>query len=75
MVEGSLFAIIDLLLSKKSITLCFKWGVGDDFTKNLNLKKNYFLHLIFSCYYCSADLKRQSEHLGPRHDLSSLVVI
>ena len=34
------------------------------FAKNLKLKKNRFilLHLIFSCYYCSIDLKNQSEH-------------
>ena len=30
-------------------------------------------HLIFPCYYCSIDLKRQSEHSGPRPDTSSLV--
>ena len=32
-----------------------------------------FLHLIFPRYYCSIDLKRQSEHSGPRLDTSSLV--
>ena len=31
LVEGSLFAIIGLLLGAKSITLFFIWRVGDDF--------------------------------------------
>ena len=34
----------------------------------------YSLHLIFSCYYCSIDLKRQSKNLGLRPDKNSLVV-
>ena len=45
MVEGSLFAIIDLLLSKKSITLCFKWGVGDDFTKKTSIEKKIIFYI------------------------------
>ena len=35
----------------------------------------YFITLNFLCYYCSIDFKRQSEHLGPRPDTSSLVVM
>ena len=34
-----------------------------------------FLHLNFSCFYCSIDPKRQSERLGLRPDTSSLVKI
>ena len=34
-----------------------------------------FLSLIFSCYYCSVDLKRQSENSGLRLDMSGLVTI
>ena len=30
---------------------------------------------MFSCYYCSIDLKRQSEHLEIRPDMSNLVSI
>ena len=50
---------------------------GDVFTKNLKFKKSYFivLHLNFSCYYCSIDLKRQSEHSRLKLDTSSLVFI
>ena len=45
------------------------WGMI--FTK----KKTFsvFLRLIFLCYYCSIDLKMQSEHSGLRPDTSSLV--
>ena len=34
-----------------------------------------FIHLIFKCYFCSMNLKRQSEHSGLRPDASSLVPI
>ena len=33
----------------------------------------YLLHLIFIGYYCSINLKKQSEHSGLRRDTSSLV--
>ena len=33
----------------------------------------YFITINFSCYYCSIDLKRQSEHSGLRPDTSNLV--
>ena len=48
---------------------------GMSFTKNLKLKKNHFYlsHSIFSCYYCSIYLKRQSEHSGSCLDTNSLV--
>ena len=53
-------------------------GGGVNFTKNLKFEQKnfifYLLHLIFSCYYCSIDLKRQSEHSGTRPDTSSFVV-
>ena len=47
------------------------------FTKSLKLKKNLFisLRLIFSCYYCSIDLKKQLEHSGLCPDKSNLVVL
>ena len=35
----------------------------------------YFLHLVFPSYYCSIDLKRQSELSGLRPDTSSLVYL
>ena len=61
---------------------CGRGGGGVIFTKNLNffLKKVFFilssfLHSIFSCYYCSINLKRQSEHSGLCLDTSSLVDI
>ena len=44
--------------------------------KNLTCKKTvhfYLLHLIFSYYYCSIDLKRQLVHSRPRPGTSSLV--
>ena len=53
------------------------YGVwGDDFRKNLKLKKYiYFFTFIFSYFYCFIDLKSQSEHSGPRPDTSSFVLI
>ena len=33
------------------------------------------LHLNFSCYCCSIDLKRQSEHSGLPPDTSSFVLV
>ena len=58
--------------------LYFKWRVGDDFHKKFQFleKKIFilFLHLIFKCYYCSINLKRQSEHSGLCPDTSSLVL-
>ena len=33
------------------------------------------LHLIFSCYYCSIDLKTLSKHSGRRPGTSSLVEV
>ena len=45
------------------------------FAKISKLKKIYFIlfTLNFLCYYCSIDLKRQSELSGPRPDTSSPV--
>ena len=34
-----------------------------------------FLRLSFSCYYCSIDLTRRSEHSGLRPETSSFVLI
>ena len=50
---------------------------GDNFDKKSQIKKKrfFFLHSIFSCYYCSRDLKRLSKHSGLCPDMSSLVVI
>ena len=50
------------------------------FIKNLQIleEKNFILFyfiLFFSCYYCSINLKRQSEHSGLRPDTSSLVCL
>ena len=48
------------------------------FTEHLKTKKKISfisLQLIFSCYYCSIDLKRQSEYSGLCLGLSSLVTI
>ena len=46
---------------------------GDDFQKPI-LKKNRKFHcVIFSCYYCSIDLKRQLDYSATRLDTSSLV--
>ena len=57
LIEGSLFAVIDLLLGAKFLNLYFIWRVGDDFDKKAQFKKilSVLLHLIFSCYYCSID--------------------
>ena len=33
----------------------------------------YFITFSFFCYYCTINLKRQSEHSGLRPDTSSLV--
>ena len=61
----SLFTIFCLLLVATSIILYFIWRVGDNFDKKSQLKKKrFFLHSIFSCYYCSRDLKRLSKHSG-----------
>ena len=52
-------------------------GGGDDFHKKFQIleKKIHFilLDLIFLCYYCSINLKRQLEHSRLRPDTSSLV--
>ena len=40
------------------------------FRKKINFT---LLQLNFPCFYCSIDLKRQSEHSGLRPDTSSLV--
>ena len=73
LVEGSLFALIDLLTGAKFITLYFKWRAGDEFTKNLSffLKKKFYLFLLPINFF---KLKRQSEHSRLRPDTSSLVV-
>ena len=50
---------------------------GDDFVKKIQILEFffsfYFITLTFLCYYCSINLKRQSEHSGLRPDTSSLV--
>ena len=50
---------------------------GMIFKKNSNFgKKNFhfiLLHFIFIGYYCSLNIKKQSEHSGLRPDTSSLV--
>ena len=55
---------------------------GDDFHKKFQiLEKKIFFFILFyfleflKCYYCSINLKRQSEHSGLRPDTSSLVAI
>ena len=49
--------------------------VGNGFYKKSQIKKKnlFFLHLVFSCYYCFIDFKRQSEHSGLSPDTSNLV--
>ena len=71
LVQGSLYATTDLLIGAKLITWYVIWRVGGCFNKKS--QTFLFLHLNFSCYYCSIDLKRQSEHSGLRPDTSSLV--
>ena len=53
---------------------------GDDFHKKLQIleKKisfNFIAFNFFIGYYCSINIKRQSEHSGLRLDTSSLVII
>ena len=68
LVEGGLIAIYNLLLGA-NLSLCTLYGVwGDD------SHKNYLLHLIFSCYYCSVELRRQLEHSELHPDTSNLVI-
>ena len=45
------------------------------FIKKFQIKKIHFIlfQLIFLSYYCSINLKRQSEHSGLRPDPSSVV--
>ena len=58
-----MFAIIDLFLGAKTIK-----------KSQMKKKKSFDIIIIkFSCYYCSIDLKRQSEHSKFRPDTSSLV--
>ena len=49
-VEGSLFAIIDLLLGAEFIISYFMTCGGMIFTKNLKFKKNSF-HFIFNLFF------------------------
>ena len=70
LVQRSLFAINDLLIGTKSITLYFIGRVGGWFSHKIF--SFMLLHLVFSCYCCSIDLKRQSEHSELRLDTSSL---
>ena len=51
-----------LLLGAKPINLYFIWRVGIDLHNKPQIKKKFFITKIFSFYYCSVDLKRQSEH-------------
>ena len=59
LVEGSLLAIIDLLLVSKFITFVLNMACGGMiFTKNTKFKKKiifFSLHLIFVFYNCSLD--------------------
>ena len=64
LVKENLFAITDLLLGAKFITLYFIWRVGDDFRKNLNLKKFFFLHLIFHAELTKKPLLRELQVLA-----------
>ena len=43
------------------------------FSQKISKFNLILLHLNFSCFYCSIDLKRQSEHSALRPDTSSLV--
>ena len=79
MVENSLFAINDLLQGA-NVSFVLYMVCGDDFHKKFQILGKFFFHfvlfhLIFPCYYCSIDLKRQSEQSGPRLDTSSPVII
>ena len=50
---------------------------GMFFTKNLKFYLSFqfnLLHLIFSFYFCSIELKRQSELSGIHSDTSSFVL-
>ena len=63
---------------ERNLSFCTLYGVwGDDFHKKFHIleKKIFFVlfHWFFKCYYCSINLKRQSEHSGLRPDTSSLV--
>ena len=78
LVERSLFAIIDMLLEAKFITLYFIWRMDMIFTKKFQIFLQFFffifLYLIFSSYFCFIDLKRQLEHSSLRPDTSSFVL-
>ena len=51
LVQGRLFAIIDLLLEAKFITLYFIWCVGGMiFTENSQVFSFYFLFLTFNYF-------------------------
>ena len=75
-IQESLYAIIELLIAAKSITLNWIWLVGWCFYKK---NRNYFLNFILlqlklSCYHCTIVLKKQSEHSGLSPDMRSLIV-
>ena len=58
------------------LTLCSLYGVwGNGFHKESQvMKKKFFsLNIIFSCYYCSIDLKQQLEHAWFCPETSSLI--
>ena len=51
LVEGSLFALIDLLQGAKSIFLYFRWRVGGDFRKNIYfVSKTYIFQIKEKTY-------------------------
>ena len=69
--------MVYLILGAKIITLYFIWRVGwMIFTQKKSqiflqfFFSLYFLYLLFSCYFCSRDLKRQSEQSGLCPDTS-----
>ena len=56
--------MIDLLLRAKFITLYFIWGVIYGLSQKSLIKKNsLLLHLIFSCYYGSIELRPDTSGL------------
>ena len=58
LVEGSLFAIIDLLLGAKFIALYLIWRVGDDFHKKSQIKKIYsFIFFTFNFFHVNTAVK------------------
>ena len=76
LVERSLFAIIHLLQGAKFILLGFIWRGGMILIEKTFRKKNSFSYYIFfkKSYYCSINLKWESEHSELCPDTSSVVI-